>query len=88
MQNDQGQGISHASGDSKVPDKVQQQAPKGLEESLPDSVRYPSLPFSQAIFLPIANHCHSGPRHRQLADARQGRRRRLKSAPRHPEGRA
>ncbi|KAK3081689.1 hypothetical protein LTS18_003871 [Coniosporium uncinatum] len=38
MQNEHGQGASHASGDSKVPDKVQEKAPKGLEESLPDSV--------------------------------------------------
>ncbi|KAH7123714.1 hypothetical protein B0J11DRAFT_435512 [Dendryphion nanum] len=36
-QNQQGQGTSHAS-ESKVPGKVQEQAPKGLEESLPNSV--------------------------------------------------
>ncbi|TKA71846.1 hypothetical protein B0A49_04066 [Cryomyces minteri] len=29
---------SHATGGSKVPDKVQEKAPKGLEESLPNSV--------------------------------------------------
>ncbi|KAI1764128.1 hypothetical protein GGR53DRAFT_466684 [Hypoxylon sp. FL1150] len=29
---------SHATGDSKVPGKVQEKAPKGLEESLPDSI--------------------------------------------------
>ncbi|KAK3064807.1 hypothetical protein LTS18_003744 [Coniosporium uncinatum] len=38
MQNEHGQGVSHASDDSKVPGKVQEKAPKDLEESLPDSV--------------------------------------------------
>ncbi|KAJ9648460.1 hypothetical protein H2201_000796 [Coniosporium apollinis] len=38
MQNDAGQGMSHATGDSKVPDTIQDKAPKGLEESLPNSV--------------------------------------------------
>ncbi|KAJ4296204.1 hypothetical protein N0V90_006249 [Kalmusia sp. IMI 367209] len=38
MQNEQGQGISHAVGDSKVPSSVQQKAPQGLEESLPNKV--------------------------------------------------
>jgi hypothetical protein len=37
-QNEYGQGASHASGDSKVPHKVQEQVPQGLEEKLPDSV--------------------------------------------------
>ncbi|KAF4964752.1 hypothetical protein FSARC_7351 [Fusarium sarcochroum] len=37
-QNERGQGMSHASAPSKVPEGVQRQAPKGLEESLPDSV--------------------------------------------------
>jgi hypothetical protein len=36
--NQSGQGTSHATGDSKVPHKVQEQVPKGVEESLPDSV--------------------------------------------------
>lgn len=36
--NAQGQGTSHATGGSVVPGKVQEQAPKGLEESLPNSV--------------------------------------------------
>jgi len=40
MQNEHGQGVSHASDDSKVPGKVQEKAPKDLEESLPDSVCY------------------------------------------------
>ncbi|EKG16832.1 hypothetical protein MPH_05935 [Macrophomina phaseolina MS6] len=37
-ENKHGQGISHASDNSKVPGKVQEKAPQGLEESLPDSV--------------------------------------------------
>ncbi|KAF2109417.1 hypothetical protein BDV96DRAFT_651855 [Lophiotrema nucula] len=37
MQNNQGQGVSHAK-DSQVPDSIQQKAPQGLEESLPNSV--------------------------------------------------
>ncbi|KAF1941444.1 hypothetical protein EJ02DRAFT_404423 [Clathrospora elynae] len=36
--NQHGQGVSHASGDSVVPKKVQEAAPKGLEESLPESI--------------------------------------------------
>lgn len=36
--NEYGQGKSHAAGDSAVPGKVQEQAPSGLEEALPDSV--------------------------------------------------
>ncbi|KAH6869536.1 hypothetical protein B0T10DRAFT_568844 [Thelonectria olida] len=42
-QNERGQGISHAAGDSKVPGKVQEEAPQGLEERLPDSV-HPTEP--------------------------------------------
>ena len=38
MQNEHGQGVSHATGDSKVPGSVQQKAPQGLEESLPNKV--------------------------------------------------
>jgi hypothetical protein len=38
MQNQQGQGVSHATGDSSVPQKVQEKAPQGLEEKLPESV--------------------------------------------------
>lgn len=38
MQNQQGQGISHAAGDSVVPQKVQEQAPIGLEKNLPNKV--------------------------------------------------
>ncbi|KAM0425934.1 hypothetical protein ACHAPT_008873 [Fusarium lateritium] len=38
QQNERGQGVSHASGESKVPEAVQQKAPQGLEENLPDSV--------------------------------------------------
>jgi hypothetical protein len=40
--NEYGQGKSHAQGDSAVPGKIQEAAPSGLEEALPDSVRYPS----------------------------------------------
>ncbi|OTA96467.1 hypothetical protein M434DRAFT_392898 [Hypoxylon sp. CO27-5] len=31
-------GKSHAIGESKVPGKVQEKAPKGLEEALPESI--------------------------------------------------
>lgn len=44
--NNYGQGKSHATGDSNVPKAVQDQAPSGLEEALPDSVslvRYEAL---------------------------------------------
>ncbi|KAL6163868.1 hypothetical protein ACJQWK_10390 [Exserohilum turcicum] len=41
--NQHGQGASHATGDSAVPHKVQEAAPKGLEESLPDGVCFPHL---------------------------------------------
>jgi hypothetical protein len=37
QQNQQGQGVSHAK-DSSVPEAVQRQAPKKLEDELPDSV--------------------------------------------------
>ena len=36
--NEYGQGKSHATGQSAVPNKVQEAAPSGLEEALPDSV--------------------------------------------------
>jgi hypothetical protein len=36
--NEHGQGTSHATGDSKVPEGIQQKAPEGLENKLPDSV--------------------------------------------------
>ncbi|KAL4912105.1 hypothetical protein BDW62DRAFT_206774 [Aspergillus aurantiobrunneus] len=38
MQNEFGQGISHAAGGSKVPQAVQDKAPQGLEESLPNKM--------------------------------------------------
>jgi hypothetical protein len=41
--NQHGQGASHATDHSKVPQSVQNKAPKGLEEKLPDSVRHPVL---------------------------------------------
>ena len=37
MQNDRGQGVSHAT-DSSVPQKIQEKAPSKLEHELPDSV--------------------------------------------------
>ncbi|KAJ5337443.1 hypothetical protein MYU51_020345 [Penicillium brevicompactum] len=37
-QNQRNQGASHATGASKVPEAVQNKAPRGLEGSLPDSV--------------------------------------------------
>ncbi|KAF1922823.1 uncharacterized protein M421DRAFT_426448 [Didymella exigua CBS 183.55] len=36
--NEYGQGKSHATSDSAVPGKMQEQAPSGLEEALPDSI--------------------------------------------------
>jgi hypothetical protein len=36
--NEYGQGKSHAQGESAVPKSVQDAAPKGLEEALPDKV--------------------------------------------------
>jgi hypothetical protein len=33
-----GTGASHATGDSKVPGKVQEKVPQGLEETLPNEV--------------------------------------------------
>ncbi|PSN63053.1 hypothetical protein BS50DRAFT_576876 [Corynespora cassiicola Philippines] len=38
MQNEHGQGTTHAQGETHVPGKVQQKAPTGLEESLPNKV--------------------------------------------------
>lgn len=51
--NEYGQGKSHAQGDSAVPKAVQDAAPKGLEEALPDKV------WSH---LPLPSH-HIRPRH-------------------------
>jgi hypothetical protein len=39
MQNEYGQGVSHATGDSKEPQKAQEKFPQGFEESLPNKVR-------------------------------------------------
>lgn len=36
--NQHGQGASHATGESAVPKKVQEVAPKGLEDALPEGV--------------------------------------------------
>jgi len=41
MQNEHGQGTSHAVGDSKVPGSIQQKAPQGLEENLPNKAYLP-----------------------------------------------
>ncbi|RYP71981.1 hypothetical protein DL771_004450 [Monosporascus sp. 5C6A] len=38
-ENEYGQGVSHATGKSKVPESVQEAAPKALEDALPDFVR-------------------------------------------------
>ena len=46
-QNERGQGVSHATGESKVPSSVQDKVPKGVEESLPDSVS--RLPCSVVV---------------------------------------
>jgi hypothetical protein len=40
-QNERGQGMSHATGPSKVPEGIARHVPKGLEEALPDSVCHP-----------------------------------------------
>jgi hypothetical protein len=40
LANEHGQGKSHAVGESAVPKSVQDAAPKGLEEALPDKVRH------------------------------------------------
>ncbi|RBR25577.1 uncharacterized protein FIESC28_01540 [Fusarium coffeatum] len=37
-QNERGQGMSHATGPSKVPESIAHQVPKGLEKSLPNSI--------------------------------------------------
>ncbi|RDW92452.1 hypothetical protein BP5796_01846 [Coleophoma crateriformis] len=37
MENERGQGVSHAINDSKVPSKVQEAAPVGLEKKLPEN---------------------------------------------------
>lgn len=47
MQNEHGQGVSHAAGDSKVPHKVQEQAPTGLEKNLPNSVCFKFIILSR-----------------------------------------
>jgi hypothetical protein len=49
--NKHGQGQSHATGESHVPQKVQEAAPKGLEEALPDKVHQNNLcPFNGFIW--------------------------------------
>ena len=54
QQNAHGQGVSHATDHSKVPEKIQEAAPAGLERKLPENVRYtfprspsPSFPFEK-----------------------------------------
>ncbi|KAF5243362.1 hypothetical protein FAUST_2931 [Fusarium austroamericanum] len=37
-ENERGQGMSHSTGPSKVPEGIARHAPKGLEEALPDSI--------------------------------------------------
>lgn len=44
-QNEHGQGVSHAIDNSKVPGKVQEAAPVGLERKLPEKVRIPCYSF-------------------------------------------
>ncbi|KAI9873074.1 MAG: hypothetical protein M1830_000859, partial [Pleopsidium flavum] len=38
MQNDQGQGTSHATGGSKVPQTAQDKLPQGVEENVPNTI--------------------------------------------------
>lgn len=38
MENERGQGLSHATGESKVPKAVQRKAPQSVEEKLPEAV--------------------------------------------------
>ena len=54
MQNEHGQGVSHATGDSKVPGSVQQKAPQGLEESLPNKVSSCQKPKLFAIHVDMS----------------------------------
>jgi hypothetical protein len=71
MQNQQGQGISHATGGSHVPDSVQKKAPIGLEESLPNPVRFERrdcIPESRANVL-------KGPRYNRRRWTRYARKR-------------
>ncbi|KAF4342151.1 hypothetical protein FBEOM_3884 [Fusarium beomiforme] len=37
-QNERGQGVSHATAPSKLPEVIQRQLPKGVEEALPESI--------------------------------------------------
>ena len=52
MQNEYGQGSSHAVGGSKVPQKAQEKVPKSLEETLPNKVDMATFQYF-FIILPI-----------------------------------
>jgi hypothetical protein len=47
--NEYGQGKSHTTGDSAVPKKVQEAAPAGLEEALPDKVCHKCPPTTSPV---------------------------------------
>ena len=58
MQNDKGQGVSHATGESSVPGKVQEKVPSKLEHELPDVsiLVHPAFrSFWRAILADVAN---------------------------------
>ena len=38
VENEAGQGVSHAVGDSKIPQKLQEHVPQSVEEKLPNQV--------------------------------------------------
>lgn len=62
MQNQHGQGASHAAGDSKVPAKIQEQAPASLEKNLPNKVcrvEIPNLSPPFPILIPIPTQLNS-----------------------------
>jgi len=81
--------MSHASGDSKVPQAVQDKAPKGVEESLPDSVRIIAIVrlLDVYILMPTTGSPHRGQR-RPWYLPRQGRRGCFHRPPEDPGGSA
>ncbi|KAM3086436.1 hypothetical protein ACMFMG_000571 [Clarireedia jacksonii] len=51
MQNEYGQGVSHATDNSKVPGKIQEKAPEGLERKLPEDVCSPQPALQPRVSL-------------------------------------
>ncbi|CAG7558267.1 unnamed protein product [Fusarium equiseti] len=56
-QNKHGQGMSHATGLSKVPEGIARLVPKGLEESLPNSIHPTGTDMGQS---PNKTHAKDG----------------------------